>query len=106
MLSVQFEKFGIPATLLNISFLAFSSQLLLSRIAPEPLRTREAGVFNALIACSLVCYARACGTDPGYILPKQGGNDDGRWCTKCDLPKHPRSHHCRICKRFVLLVSE
>jgi len=108
MLSLQFQRVAVPAALFNISFLAFSSQLLFSRISPEPLRPRQAVVFNALIACSLICYARACWSDAGYISSKRDPDHEGpsgRWCMKCDGPKQPRSHHCRVCKRFALPSS-
>lgn len=104
MLLLELQRFIIPAAVLIISFLSFSSQLLFYHISPGPLGPREAAVFNVLIACVFICYARACLTDPGKISSqgiKNGDGSNGRWCTKCDAPKPPRSHHCRVCARFV-----
>lgn len=39
----------------------------------------------------------------GKILRKSKRNwqtsKRGRWCSKCEAPKPPRAHHCRVCGR-------
>jgi len=104
MLDLRLHTVAVPVVLVLIGFLSFSSQLLFSHISPGPLNTREAATFNVAVACLLICYARACLTDPGKVVSNNGrmeGGRNGPWCTRCDAPKPPRSHHCRICKRFV-----
>lgn len=109
---------AIPGVLLLVAFLHLSSQYLFLSIEPGPLGENEALVFNISVACLLVCYARACGTDPGRI---PGGLEPAnelsgssapqlqseavvtkerqRWCKKCDAEKPPRAHHCKTCRR-------
>ncbi|KAL2357667.1 putative zinc finger protein DHHC domain-containing protein [Cryomyces antarcticus] len=110
------SKLAVPGVVLLISFLSFTSQLLFLSIEPGPLKEQQTLTFNILIGCLLVCYTRACLTNPGH-LPKEstlGDNkqklgepdSDGsrarlRYCTKCEAPKPPRAHHCKICKRCI-----
>ncbi|KAB8606241.1 hypothetical protein FH972_025871 [Carpinus fangiana] len=100
---VRLEQLYVPGVLLLISFLSFSSQLLFVYVEPGPLTTRQYIVFNSLIACLLICYARACLTDPGKI-PTQwipAAHDQKRWCRKCEAYKPPRAHHCKECARCI-----
>lgn len=104
----------VPGVLLLISFLSFSSQLLFPHIEPGPLEHDEALIFNGLVACLLISYYRACAADPGRVpagwksseaVEERAEADEkrkmekGRWCRKCDMPKPPRAHHCKTCKR-------
>ena len=100
---------AVPGVLSLITFLAFSSQWLFSKIEPEPLTRRETIIFNSLIVILLICYARAILTNPGYT-PKDWKPTDissdspsarQRWCRKCQAYKPPRAHHCKICKRCI-----
>ena len=109
---------AVPAVLLLISFLAYSSQWLFLYLEPCPLEKRQTIIFNALLVCLLVSYAQVCRIDPGHI-PKTGyglngaaaeaqksadaaaprGKGRQRWCRKCEAVKPPRTHHCKVCKR-------
>ena len=109
---------AVPAVLLLISFLAYSSQWLFLYLEPCPLEKRQTIIFNALLVCLLVSYAQVCRIDPGHI-PKTGyglngavakaqqsadagapgGKGRQRWCRKCEAVKPPRAHHCKVCKR-------
>ena len=109
---------AVPAVLLLISFLAYSSQWLFLYLEPCPLEKRQTIIFNSLLVCLLVSYARACRIDPGHI-PKTGcglngavaeaqqfadaaalgGKGRQRWCRRCEAVKPPRAHHCKVCKR-------
>ena len=113
-----FASLAVPAVLLLISFLAYSSQWLFLYLEPCPLEKRQTIIFNALLVCLLVSYARVCRIDPGHI-PKTGyglngaaaeaqqpadaaalgGKGRQRWCRKCEAVKPPRTHHCKVCKR-------
>jgi palmitoyltransferase len=107
-------KFAVPAVILLVAFLSYSSQYLFYNIEPGPLAYREKVIFNILVACIWVSYARACSTDPGRVPTNWQPNDAKqevsasaadkaiarqRYCRKCDAVKPPRSHHCRVCKR-------
>ena|ERR1700761_1063258 len=107
----------IPAVLLLISFLSFSSQYLFLILEPTPLTLKESVYFNISIAALLICYARAILTDPGRIPSTEADVSNGpptlgegelrvlakqRFCRVCKQRKPPRSHHCRVCKRYLL----
>jgi palmitoyltransferase len=109
------QKLALPFGTVLVSFLSFASQWLFHHIEPGPLRKGDAYIFNALVACTLICFWRTCLTDPGRI-PKNwqeyvdqdeplGSNDQTsqrqRWCRKCEAYKPPRAHHCKTCKRLV-----
>lgn len=110
-------KLAAPAVVSLVAFLSYSSQYLFGSIEPGPLESRESRVFNTLVACIWVCYARACTTNPGRVpidwQPDEAENADTvspprkavprqRYCRKCEATKPPRSHHCRICKRYAV----
>lgn len=98
---------AVPAVLLLISFLGYSSQYLFQFIEPQPLTQRELFRFNLLLAALLISYARACTTDPGRLPVEVKATDPeernvewrARWCRKCNSPKFPRAHHCKTCGR-------
>lgn len=105
-------KFAIPAVVLLISFLSYSSQLLFTSLAPGPLSREQYVRFNVLVACIWVSYAKACTKNPGsvpdyWLRDKQieqdqsGRKERTRFCRKCNAIKPPRSHHCKICKRCI-----
>lgn len=108
------EALAYPGVVILVSFLAYTSQWLFHHIQPGPLRKGDAYVFNALVAALLICYTRTCFTDPGRILTTwhehfQAPNEAARIaaetssrqrsCRKCEMPKPPRAHHCKTCKR-------
>jgi ribosomal protein L40E len=72
-----------------------------------PLTTREAWVFNLVVAAVAICYVRTSFTDPGRVpkLDKEKVEAMGlgkmKWCRKCENIKPPRAHHCKSCKRYV-----
>lgn len=112
------NKLAVPGVCLLISFLSYSSQLLFLHLDPGPLTRIELFIFNSLVLCIWVCYARACLTNPGDVRsawqpepskngPKQeetseAGMARSRWCRRCEVLKPPRAHHCKTCGRFVL----
>ena len=108
-------KIAIPGVTALIAFLSYSSQYLFRHIEPASLTTDQAWKFNILVACIWISYARTCLTDPGRV-PKdwqpagqESGEDHeesdrktrGRFCRKCEAIKPPRSHHCKVCKRYI-----
>lgn len=110
-------KLAPAAFLINSSFLSFSSQYLFRHIDPGPLDSWQSVVFSTEILLLYICYYRSVQTNPGYAEPNKGlakkGHEDGdeilrrpRWCKKCDAPKPPRAHHCKICKRLVPLTCD
>ena len=113
--SDQLSTLAVPFSILLISFLAFSSQVLFAYVQPSSLSRREALVFNALVCSIFICYARCCLDDPGYVPPDwqslvslqpareldASQPDRQRWCRKCDRAKPPRAHHCKVCRRSV-----
>lgn len=114
MPAFRLEALAYPGVVSLVSFLAFTSQWLFYNIQPGPLRKGEAYIFNALVFALLVCYTRTCYTDPGRIPNDWHENiqtkdecarvaaeasSRQRYCRKCAMPKPPRAHHCKICKR-------
>jgi hypothetical protein len=114
MPAFRLEALAYPGVVSLVSFLAFTSQWLFYNIQPGPLRKGEAYIFNALVFALLVCYTRTCYTDPGRIPSdwheKIQTKDEcarvaaeassrQRYCRKCEMPKPPRAHHCKVCKR-------
>jgi palmitoyltransferase len=111
-MNLTFSQLAVPAVLLLIVFLSFSSQYLFLTLQPGPLDKHETIIFNSLITLLLISYARAILTDPGHI-PKDWESLDGdqalkddekrprpRWCRRCEATKPPRAHHCKVCKRY------
>jgi len=111
----ELQALAVPGVVSLVSFLAFSSQWLFYHIEPSPLRKGDAYIFNSLVAALLICYIRTCFTDPGRIpsdwydrsTPQHDAHDERvdkssrqRYCRKCEMPKPPRSHHCKTCKRY------
>lgn len=113
MPSQSVARLAIPAVLLLIVFLGYTSQYLLAFLDPRPLSKDEIVKFNILLACILICYYRACTADPGRLPRSPPPSSDTklsdtpaaeprqRWCRKCDAPKWPRAHHCRTCGRCI-----
>jgi palmitoyltransferase len=119
MPSRSISQLAVPAVSALIIFLAYTSQYLFLNIEPLPLSTEQLVKFNTLVACTWICYARACATDPGRIpadwQPQPVGTereisqtrDDPsgdlssrqRWCRRCEAFKPPRAHHCKTCQR-------
>ncbi|KAF2754263.1 palmitoyltransferase pfa4 [Pseudovirgaria hyperparasitica] len=114
MAAIELGSFAIPAVLVLIFFLAYTSQILFLYLEPRPLNTEELLIFNGLLICLLISYARACATDPGGIpkdwdtkpsdiasLEAHSGKLRGRWCRRCEAFKPPRAHHCKTCGRCI-----
>lgn len=114
MAFVRVEALAYPGVVTLVSFLAFTSQWLFHSIEPGPLRKGDAYIFNSLVAALLICYTRTCFMDPGRIPSdwhEQIDTSDEsarvaaetssrqRYCRKCEMPKPPRAHHCKTCKR-------
>ncbi|KAM7224398.1 palmitoyltransferase [Rhypophila decipiens] len=111
------QRLMIPGVCLLITFLGYGSQLLFYTspdLAPGPMTSRQAKIFNLLILCLWWTYYKAVTVDPGrYTHPfpdDQNSNNSTalpskspppRWCKKCNTPKPPRSHHCRHCGRCI-----
>lgn len=101
---------ALPSVFALISFLAYGPQLLFRHIEPYILEQTQALVFNALVCCVWITYARTCFTDPGWVpsawavhhpaseQPLPSKRTPG-WCRKCEAFKPPRAHHCKICQR-------
>jgi len=75
-------------------------------------------LFNIVIFLLFFSHARAVFSDPGIVpLPKhridfsdehsecEGGSiapkEDWTVCTRCEMYRPPRAHHCRICKNCI-----
>lgn len=99
-----------------IAFLGYGSQYLFRYTQPAALDQRQSLVFNLLLFCTWVCYARACFTDPGHVprdwdtnaslnrnsdLDAAALHNPVRWCRKCENSKPPRAHHCKVCQRYL-----
>ncbi|KAI4102559.1 MAG: hypothetical protein LQ339_004576 [Xanthoria mediterranea] len=99
-----------------IAFLGYGPQYLFHHIEPSALNRTQSIVFNILLFCTWVCYARACFTDPGHVPREWGTNgfldhvsdlDTAslqtriRRCRKCENDKPPRAHHCKVCQRCI-----
>ena len=77
--------------------------------------------FNSVILCLFISHARAVFSDPGIVpLPQnrmdfsdlhdeagepltqnQPPDEDWTICTRCEMYRPPRAHHCRICRRCI-----
>ncbi|KIX01631.1 uncharacterized protein Z518_09357 [Rhinocladiella mackenziei CBS 650.93] len=103
MAATVWAKFAALTVVVLIAFLSYSSQYLFYRIEPGPLTQKEKIVFNALVACIWICYARACITDPGRVPLDWADATETRqrYCRKCEAIKPPRSHHCKVCQRCI-----
>ncbi len=110
MNSETLQRLAVPGVSLLIAFLSYGSQLLFPGIDPGPLTSQQKLIFNALVACLWISYARAVLTDPGHVpagwKPEVIADDEEgplllrqRLCRRCDAPKPPRAHHCKVCKR-------
>lgn len=119
MAAFSASSLAVPAVLVLIAFLGYSSQLLYPHLDPHPLERNQKITFNLLLACLLTSFARACLTDAGRVpkgwapppvrvhgedKPVKEKDEDAprvrpRWCSKCEAPKPPRAHHCKICGR-------
>jgi len=113
------------ATLSIISFLAFPSQWLFTKIEPGPLNGTQFIKFNIVIFSIMYCYCRAWLSDPGRVpgawtpaeveldaeaaepAPPLTGRSHQRlrWCRRCEAYKPPRAHHCKTCKRWAPLAE-
>lgn len=107
---------ALPGVFALISYLAYGSQILFRHIEPHALEQKQAFIFNALVACIWITYARACFTNPGWVPPAWNSNHSAseqsppskktlRWCRKCEALKPPRAHHCKICQRWSRVSS-
>lgn len=77
----------------------------------------HAVLFNTIVLLLFMAHGRAVFSDPGIVpLPQNridfsddhggGGSstspgEDWTICTKCEMYRPPRAHHCRICKHCI-----
>ena len=112
MAQTALGRLTVPAVVALIAFLAYGSQILFNFIEPSPLSFQETLIFNVLVVCVWVTYARACLTDVGWVPAGWSLEPDSaeindtpsrrkRWCRKCQSPKPPRAHHCKVCAKCV-----
>ena len=107
----RLQCLAVPFVCLLIAFLSYSSQIVFHWLEPGPLSKTETIWINILILCIWTSYHKAVTTDPGRLpkkLRESGRRDLERekkgqpnWCRKCDAIKPPRSHHCKICQRYL-----
>lgn len=103
------QKLAVPGVCALIASLAYGSQFLFAGLDPGPLTSQQKLIFNTLVVCIWISYARAVYTDPGHVPPSwkpEHAFEDGegplvrqRHCRKCDALKPPRAHHCKVCKK-------
>ena len=81
-------------------------------------------LFNPLSLMTIITHLRSMFISPGYVpipftnnesskLPdistsNRSNNNDIRndlYCTKCQNPRPPRSHHCKVCKKCTLKMD-
>ncbi|KAL8681444.1 MAG: hypothetical protein Q9186_002449 [Xanthomendoza sp. 1 TL-2023] len=103
MIPFSITHLAFPAVISLIAFLAYTPQYLFRYIEPGALDQRQSWIFNLLLFCTWVCYARACFTDPGHVprgwpandinetLRKSGGMGIDGNNLRC-IPK--MDHHC------------
>lgn len=108
-----FAKLAVLGVCLLIASLAYGSQLLFPLIEPGPLTRKQLWTFNTLVVCIWICYMRAVLVDPGHVPSDWQSHDTTdhddkgsltrqRFCRKCQALKPPRTHHCKVCKRYKL----
>ena len=109
---MSLEFLAVPSVYALITFLAYTSQILLLYLEPYPLEKKQLIRFNVLLICLLITYTRSVLVDPGRIpkneheeeeeienLDEKKHGQPRKWCRKCSAVKPPRSHHCKSCKR-------
>lgn len=101
MLATSWSSLAVAGVVFLVFFLAVSSQALFASIPPGPLSFSEKALFNSGVVCLFVSYIRSCTTNPGVVPDAwiASSNASSQWCTKCNKPKPPRTHHCKMCKR-------
>ena len=94
--------------------------ILLATMFDSPWFTVHLVAFNLIVILLFVSHARAVFSDPGIVpLPShpidfsdahiaEGKNpnlpppdEDWTICTRCEMYRPPRAHHCRICQRCI-----
>ncbi|KAL7424244.1 Palmitoyltransferase [Cryptotrichosporon argae] len=114
-------RIWVGFTLLLISFIAYSSQILV--IWPWYGSTLSVGLlkllvpFNLLVAMVFWTYSLCVRTSPGAVphgwrpdtralegMEVKRGSFGPRYCKTCRHYKPPRAHHCRQCNTCVLKV--
>ncbi|OJD29839.1 dhhc zinc finger membrane protein [Diplodia corticola] len=121
MAAFSASSLAVPAIVILIIFLGYTSQFLYPHLDPHPLEQHQEIKLNVLLACLLISFARGCWTDPGRVpkdwvpepvrvhgddTPVKAKDEDAptvrpRWCSRCDAPKPPRTHHCKTCERCI-----
>lgn len=104
---------AVPAVCLLVAALSYGSQALFTWSKDEQthLTDQQWWIFNALVLCLWICYARAINVDAGEVpedwtTEHTSESPDGtlgrqRYCRKCDALKPPRAHHCKVCGRCI-----
>jgi palmitoyltransferase len=112
---MSLDFLAVPSVYGLITFLAYTSQILLLYLEPYPLERKQLIRFNVLLVCLLISYTRSVFVDAGAVPTKKNEEEieieiekekeakkpgqPRKWCRKCDAAKAPRSHHCKACKR-------
>lgn len=98
-------NFWVIGTTSLIAFIAYSPQISgLFRGA----QIWQLILFNVLVGLIFINYTLTARTDPGstplgWVPPSD--STEVRFCKKCEVPKPPRAHHCRYCKRCILRMD-
>mmetsp|Transcript_17907 Transcript_17907/g.42949 ORF Transcript_17907/g.42949 Transcript_17907/m.42949 type:complete len:304 (-) Transcript_17907:291-1202(-) len=114
-------NFTVGAVLFVIFFIYFTVVfcVIIPRFENSVPGVLHFSVFTVDAVLTTYCYISCVFTDPGRVpdswkpdeesclevmqVKKKGGG--ARFCQKCQLPKPPRCHHCRVCNRCVLRMD-
>jgi palmitoyltransferase len=116
---MSLDFLAVPSVYALITFLAYTSQVLLLYLEPYPLEKKQLMRFNVLLVCLLISYTRSVFVDAGAVPKKKNEKEieiekekeakkpgqPRKWCRKCDAAKAPRSHHCKACKRQEIIFN-
>lgn len=88
----------------TLSFLAFSSLILILARDPGPVSSPKAvEAADALNERGDMDFMQALLATEDY---EPQDKRPGKWCQKCSAPKPERTHHCSTCGRCVLKMGE
>lgn len=67
-------------------------------------------IFYSLAAMVLITHTKSMFTTPGYVSKNYkpsnvDRNDKQLYCKKCQYPRPPRAHHCKICRKCTLKMD-
>eukprot|EP01114_Cavostelium_apophysatum_P021280 TRINITY_DN7382_c0_g1_i1.p1 TRINITY_DN7382_c0_g1~~TRINITY_DN7382_c0_g1_i1.p1 ORF type:complete len:261 (+),score=2.43 TRINITY_DN7382_c0_g1_i1:70-852(+) len=81
--------------------------IMSNRVGYQLLGAVELLVFHLLFILTSVSYFRTVFTNPGFVEPQELDREammnvrDLKACTKCNVMKPERAHHCKLCRRCV-----